>query len=43
MKDFKIWRSIIKDHVKITTTVAGQVVEKKMENYIDEDFEKVEE
>ena len=43
MKDFKIWRSIIRNPVRITTTVAGQVVDKKMENYTDEDFEKIEE
>ncbi|KAL7603983.1 hypothetical protein Lser_V15G19898 [Lactuca serriola] len=43
MKDFKIWRSILKDPVRITTTIAGQVVDKKMENYADEDFENVEE
>ena len=43
MKDFKIWRSIIKNLVRITTTVAGQVVDKVVENYTDEDFKKVEE
>ena len=43
MKDFKIWRSIIKNPVRITTTVAGQVVDKAFENYTNEDFEKVEE
>ena len=43
MKDFKIWRSIIKNPVRITTTVAGQVVDKAIENYNDEDFEKLEE
>nr|KAJ0213727.1 hypothetical protein LSAT_V11C400212820 [Lactuca sativa] len=42
MKDFKIWRNIIKDPVRITTTVARQVVDKMIENYTDEDFEKVE-
>ena len=43
MKDFKIWKCIIKDPVRITTTIVGQVVDKKIENYTDEDFEKVEE
>lgn len=43
MKDFKIWRSIVKDPARITTTVAGQLVEKKIQNYTDEDSEKVEE
>ena len=43
MKDFKIWRSIIKGPVIITTTIAGQQVHKAVENYTDEDFEKVEE
>ena len=43
MKDFKIWRSIVKNPVGITTTVAGKVVDKAIENYTDEDFEKVEE
>ena len=43
MKDFKIWRSIIKNPVRITTTFAGQVVDKAIENCTDEDFEKVEE
>ena len=43
MKDFKIWRSIIKNPVRITTTVARQVTDKAIENYTDEEFELVEE
>ncbi|KAL7582760.1 hypothetical protein Lser_V15G45484 [Lactuca serriola] len=43
MKDFKVWRSIIKGDVRITTTVAGQLIDKAVENYTNEDFEKVEE
>ena len=43
MKDFKIWKCVLKDPVRITTTVGGQVVDKKIENYTDEDFESVEE
>ncbi|KAL7601927.1 hypothetical protein Lser_V15G21870 [Lactuca serriola] len=43
MMDFKVWKCIIKDPIRITTTVAGQVFDKKIENYTDEDFESVEE
>ncbi|KAL7607895.1 hypothetical protein Lser_V15G14224 [Lactuca serriola] len=43
MKDFKIWKCVIKDPVRITTTVGGQVVDMKIENYTNEDFESVEE
>ena len=38
-----MWRSIIKNLVRITTTVAGQIVDKVIKNYTDEDFEKLEE
>ena len=43
MKDFKVWHNITKGPVRITTIVAGQQVDKAVENYTDEDFEKVKE
>ena len=43
MKDFKIWRSILRDPVRITVAVGGQLVDKSVENYTDEDFELIEE
>ena len=43
MKDFKIWRSILRDPVRITVSVGGQLVDKSVENYTDEDFELIEE
>ncbi|KAL7611060.1 hypothetical protein Lser_V15G13110 [Lactuca serriola] len=43
MKDFKVWKCIVKNPIRITTTVAGQVEDKKLENYTDEDFETIEE
>ena len=43
MKDFKIWRSILKGHVIITTTHAnGTVVDKNFVDYTDEEFDVVE-
>ncbi|XP_052626990.1 uncharacterized protein LOC128133548 [Lactuca sativa] len=38
-----VWRSILRGHVRITTTVGGQVIDKEVENYTDEEFEKIEE
>ena len=43
MKDFKIWRSILRGPVRITTVVDEVNVDKRIENYTDEDFERVEE
>ena len=45
MKNAKIWRSILKGPVRITTSddEAKTVVDKNIENYTDEDFEKLEE
>ena len=44
MKDFKIWRSILRGPVRITTTLEnGKVIDKTVENYTDVDFEKIEE
>ena len=43
MKDFKIQRSIIRDLVRVTVTVGGQLVDKSVENYTDENFELIEE
>lgn len=46
MKDAKVWRSILRGPVKITVTLTDEaktVIEKLIENYTDEDFEKVEE
>ena len=43
MKDFKIWRSILRGPICITTTLEDEiVVEKPIEHYTDEDFEKIE-
>ena len=41
MKDFKIWRSILRDPVRVTMTVGGQLIDKAIENYTDEEFELV--
>ena len=43
MKDFKIWRSILRDPVRVTVSVGGQLIDKDVENYTDEDFELIEE
>ena len=43
MKDFKIWRSILRGPVRVTMTVGGQLIDKAIENYTDEEFELVEE
>ena len=43
MKDFKIWRSILRGPIRITTIVYDTIVDKRIENYTDEDFEKVKE
>lgn len=44
MKDFKVWRNIFKDPVRITTTLANVViVDKPVKDYTNEDFEKIEE
>ena len=43
MKEFKIWRSILKGPIRITTTLEnGTVTDKEFENYTNEDFEKIE-
>ena len=44
MKDFKVWRSILRGPIRITTTLAnGQIIDKVYADYTDEDFLKVEE
>ena len=44
MKDFKIWRSILRGPIRITTTLEdGTIIDKQVENYTDDDFERVEE
>ena len=43
MKDFKIWRSSLRGPIWITTVVDEVIVDKQIENYTDEDFERVEE
>ena len=44
MKDFKIWRSILRGPIRITSTLEdGTVIDKQIENYTDDDFERVEE
>ena len=44
MKDFKIWRSILRGPIWITSTLEdGTVIDKQVENYTDDDFERVEE
>ena len=44
MNDFKIWRSILKGSVWITTTLEnGTVIDKEFEDYTDEYFERVKE
>ena len=43
MKDFKIWRSILRGPIRITTILDDTIVDKRTENYMDEDFEKIEE
>lgn len=44
MKDYKIWCSILRGPVRITTTLEnGTIVDNEFENYTDEDFEKIEE
>ena len=43
-KDFKIWRSILRGPICITKTLEdGTVTEKQVENYTDDDFERLEE
>ena len=43
MKDFKIWKCVLKDPVRIGRGGGGKVVDKEIENYTDEDFESIEE
>ena len=44
MKDFKIWRNILKGPVRISTTLEnGIVIDKEFEDYTYEDFGKIEE
>lgn len=44
MIDFKIWRSILRGPVRITVALEdGTYVDKLVESYIDQDFERVEE
>ena len=46
MKDTKVWRSILRGPIRITTTLddeARTVVDKPITSYTDEDFDKVEE
>ena len=43
MKDFKIWRCILKGPVRITIILEnGTIVDKNVDEYIDEEFDKVE-
>ena len=43
MKYFKIWRSILKGPIQITTTLQnGKIVDKNIEDYFEEDFDRVE-
>ena len=44
MKDLKFWRSFLRGPIHFTTTLEdGTITDKKIENYTDDDFEKIEE
>ena len=43
-KNLKIWRSVLRGPIQITTTLEYEtVVDKQIEHYTNEDFEKIEE
>ncbi|KAL7600050.1 hypothetical protein Lser_V15G22421 [Lactuca serriola] len=43
MKDFKVWRCVLKGPIRITTTLEnGTIVDKEFEEYNNEEFDKIE-